>query len=99
MLSQRAYRRILEHINHRELDSQNLTHLTLRMDQLQRMSAQPEEVVIDANLLYLENFLPDVCERALSRRTRRNEALVCVTACACSIGKSAPIDFTVRSTR
>src|SRR5436190_21604091 len=95
MLSQRAYGGILEHFNHRNLDSQSLTHLTLRLHQQQRMSAQTEEVVIDTDLLYFENFLPDVCDGALHRRARSDVGFVCVSACAVSLRERAPVNFTV----
>ncbi|MNE09475.1 hypothetical protein D3C80_1021490 [compost metagenome] len=67
------------HITQFQFDGQILagTDLGQHLEHAQRITAQLEEVVIDPDLLHVQHFLPDRCQRLLDGIARGNPRPAC----------------------
>ena len=68
---QGAHRRVAEEVDHRQLAPQRLTEAGVDLRREQRVAAQVEEVVVQADLVDLQDLAPDRRDGALQLRARR----------------------------
>ena len=73
MLREERERRVLEERPHRELHREALADLRHDASREQRVAAEMEEVVVDADALDAENVTPDSGDDRLRRRARSDE--------------------------
>src|SRR5437868_4911586 len=76
-----------------------VAHLRQQLDHLERMAAQVEEVVVDADLLDAEYLGEDVRERLLGRRLGRDVGLEEVRTRPVRLRQREPVDLPRRRER
>src|ERR1051325_8065268 len=65
VLGQRIHGRIFEQLKQRQLSFEGFLQLAMDLYDQQRMPTEVEEVVVDADLLHFQNFLPNPGDDAL----------------------------------
>src|SRR5262245_48514280 len=66
---------MLEKCNNREFCFDHSLQATMHLDEEQRIAAEIEEVLLDANLLQLEQCLPNRCNGLFHLGLRKNDLL------------------------
>jgi hypothetical protein len=75
-LGERGHRRLLEHLHQRQLDREDLAHPGGQLGHHQRVAAELEEIVVDADPLDPQQLAPDSRQDLLDRIARRGVARV-----------------------